>query len=155
MRLYCTVPVLRSTIRHIFFKTIWFFMVFDQFEPTSHPHLTNIVNLKPTEHRCHFSHTPQRGFRKHDTHSGYNICDFYLQSCFQAAAAAVPFSLVCPVSSHCCSNSALFLFQVPMCYWNRGGMIRRSLPAKLANPSPAAELQNSPHSYKKPRLKTK
>lgn len=56
------------------------------------------------------------GFRKHDTHSGYNICDFYLQSCFQAATAAVPFSLVCPVSSHCCSNSALFLFQVPMCY---------------------------------------
>lgn len=38
-------------------------MVFDQFEPTSHPHLTNIVNLKPTEHRCHFPHTPQRDFQ--------------------------------------------------------------------------------------------
>lgn len=144
-------------------------MVFDQFEPTSHPHLTNIVNLKPTEHRCHFPHTPQRDFQhkwvlESMTHTvvvcvpvnkSPSICDFYLQSCFQAAAAAGPFSLVCPVSSHCCSNSALFLFQVPMCYWNRGSMIRRSLPAKLANPSPAAELQNSPHSYKKPRLKTK
>lgn len=97
-----------------------------------------------------FPYSPKRlsaemGFRKHDTHSGYNIWDFYLQSCFQAAAATVSFSLVCPLSSHCCSNSALFLFQVPVCYWNRGGMIRRWLPAKLANPSPAAELHNTPH----------